>query len=752
MEEDSDDISFVEEPEEEDVVTQLRRTSRPSNDTDVSSEGIDPLLSGISMSGANSWQDVDREQLSSTVLKLISSVASTAPVDDKSRDAVWHPTTTFTVSQDQYQDPLGFGTINLLNMKLERPGADEQQQQQQPIMMPSGQGMAAAVSGKQGKQGNQGSAVRAVLLLHQPVTSQHPRPAQSLSDVCASLQGKGAVGRFFSELTRQGPVPELRRKTELTRQPSSSAGPAAAGTGGSAARHSSSRAKPASEEAHPAASFVGGLKQAKLLLCEEGFEPGAYLAVFHEGSSAGELAAGLRALDRELGERTGQLKQLVKQNFDRFISCKTTIDDIYVKLQHIESTSTGISTEVLYSAIQQVQDGASTVFGPILERSAKAERIRSVQLLLRRFQGLFSAPQRITAHAAARDFEQVTAEFKKANGLIKPGPRTIKVWAALHAEIEKRASEVYQQLQAEVQDPGLPTAPASELALHMLQLQAEGLPAAQGQDPLVLLLAAREARFAAAMQAVAAEHDRSVGRLRGAMAAAADDERLQDPAAISEAQLLRWRGTWDGSSSSSATRPGLPPAAAAGSGSAAFARSIAGHLGSTAAAAAVGSNLLSSLAGAGHVSELGSGLRSLSSGFLGGGLPGSRHLAEVAPLSGLQPPAPRSRLVQDTMCTAGELLYLNNLQRHSEVLLECLPGLWQAAGTSKLQLPPHLPAAAAAKLQQTLAGADGILQRLVSGYCREIGSLLAALSAVGPLREAQLAAAEVNWGCVWGCV
>jgi hypothetical protein len=32
---------------------------------------------------------------------------------------------------------------------------------------------------------------------------------------------------------------------------------------------------------------------------------------------------------------------------------------------------------------------------------------------------------------------QVTAEFKKANGLIKPGPKTVKVWAALYAEIEK---------------------------------------------------------------------------------------------------------------------------------------------------------------------------------------------------------------------------------------------------------------------------------------------------------------------------
>eukprot|EP00882_Tetradesmus_deserticola_P029118 GHRQ01032539.1.p1 GENE.GHRQ01032539.1~~GHRQ01032539.1.p1 ORF type:complete len:189 (-),score=40.05 GHRQ01032539.1:113-679(-) len=35
---------------------------------------------------------------------------------------------------------------------------------------------------------------------------------------------------------------------------------------------------------------------------------------------------------------------------------------------------------------------------------------------------------------------QVTAEFRKANGLIKPGPKTIKVWAALYAEIEKVSS------------------------------------------------------------------------------------------------------------------------------------------------------------------------------------------------------------------------------------------------------------------------------------------------------------------------
>lgn len=56
MNEDSDDISFVEEEEEEDVISQLRRTSRPSDNTDASAEGADPLLSGINISGANSWQ------------------------------------------------------------------------------------------------------------------------------------------------------------------------------------------------------------------------------------------------------------------------------------------------------------------------------------------------------------------------------------------------------------------------------------------------------------------------------------------------------------------------------------------------------------------------------------------------------------------------------------------------------------------------------------------------------------------------
>jgi hypothetical protein len=63
-------------------------------------------------------QEVDREQLSNTVLKLISSVASTAPTDDKSREAViWHPAAVAVTTQ-HLNDPLGFGRIDVVNLRL----------------------------------------------------------------------------------------------------------------------------------------------------------------------------------------------------------------------------------------------------------------------------------------------------------------------------------------------------------------------------------------------------------------------------------------------------------------------------------------------------------------------------------------------------------------------------------------------------------------------------------------------------------
>lgn len=71
-----------------------------------------------------------------------------------------------------------------------------------------------------------------------------------------------------------------------------------------------------------------------------------------------ELVKGRQNLKNDVSERTGQLKALVKENFDRFISCKNTIDDIHKRLKKCEAhdslSASGNSTADLVIAISEV--------------------------------------------------------------------------------------------------------------------------------------------------------------------------------------------------------------------------------------------------------------------------------------------------------------------------------------------------------------------------------------------------------------
>jgi exocyst complex component 2 len=77
-----------------------------------------------------------------------------------------------------------------------------------------------------------------------------------------------------------------------------------------------------------------------------------------QDTSLPELQRGLLALRQQLGEHTMQLKSLVKENFDRFISSKNTIDTVYAKLQRAEAEGeagvNGASTGEVLEAVQQV--------------------------------------------------------------------------------------------------------------------------------------------------------------------------------------------------------------------------------------------------------------------------------------------------------------------------------------------------------------------------------------------------------------
>ncbi|GLC70774.1 hypothetical protein PLESTF_001031900 [Pleodorina starrii] len=398
----------------------------------------------------------------------------------------------------------------------------------------------------------------------------------------------------------------------------------------------------------------------KVLPNQEGFDPEAYLATFHSESGMTQLDKGLRSLSRELSERTGQLKQLIRNNFERFINCKDAIEDIHAKMRKtlVRGGGSGagaggggaggggaggvapplpagsgpagaaaaaqqqqqqqvVATERVFRSLEQVETAARRTFGPILDRAAKADRIRAVASLLQRFDHLFAAPQRVMELAGRGELEQVVREYKRANMLIRPTPTTARVWVSLYAEIEKRVTEVYLAVKQLVTEPppedrpmgqdgpvalfGVAVPPATapsvgsaaaasrddtsrqrlsllpDYLLFLALVRQERLPAAREEDAMRLYVSRLETHVVARMQDCDKQHTERLGQLvsawmrsaagGGSGAAAGTGTAASGAAASAAAAALRAAASGIASLQASFTAlPRLDAPAAAGAG------------------------------------------------------------------------------------------------------------------------------------------------------------------------------------------
>lgn len=180
----------------------------------------------------------------------------------------------------------------------------------------------------------------------------------------------------------------------------------------------------------------------------------------------------------------------MKENFERFISCKNTIDDVYVRLHKNEAEKRGVNTHSLRASITQVQEDAERAFAPMLERNQKVQQIKSVIGVIKRFQSAFGLPARIRQLAESGDFPQVVSEYKRAKAMMAESE--VSTWNRLFAEVEKGVSEVCAGVIEGLENPDLEPDVVEEFVTVVLQLQSEGLPSAHGIQPIELWLASLE--------------------------------------------------------------------------------------------------------------------------------------------------------------------------------------------------------------------------------------------------------------------
>ncbi|KAL3371317.1 hypothetical protein AABB24_008050 [Solanum stoloniferum] len=206
----------------------------------------------------------------------------------------------------------------------------------------------------------------------------------------------------------------------------------------------------------------------------EKFDPKLFLCRIHQDTSASELESGALAVKTDLKGRTLQKKQLVKENFDCFVSCKTTIDDIDSKLRRIEEDPEGSGTSHLFNCIEGVSSIANRAFGPLFERQAQAEKIRSVQGMLQRFRTLFNLPSTIRHSISTGEYDLAVREYRKAKSIVLPSH--VGILKRVLEEVERVMQEFKGKLYKSLEDPQIDLTNLENNVRLLLELEPESDP------------------------------------------------------------------------------------------------------------------------------------------------------------------------------------------------------------------------------------------------------------------------------------
>ncbi|XP_014513512.1 exocyst complex component SEC5A isoform X2 [Vigna radiata var. radiata] len=214
----------------------------------------------------------------------------------------------------------------------------------------------------------------------------------------------------------------------------------------------------------------------KLMYFSENFDAKLFLARIHSNTSAADLEAGALALKTDFKSRTEQRKQLVKDNFDCFVSCKTTIDDIESKLRRIEDDPEGSGTSHLYNIIQGVSLQANRALKPLFERQAQAEKIRTVQGMLQRFRTLFNLPSTICGSISKGEYDLAVREYKKAKSIALPSHIQVGILKRVLEEVEKVMNDFKTMLFQSMEDPQIDLTSLENTVRLLLDLEPESDP------------------------------------------------------------------------------------------------------------------------------------------------------------------------------------------------------------------------------------------------------------------------------------